>query len=249
VTLPAPLLSCLYIAFCLYGPAAVGQFMRVSLYSLLLLCFFVNSRIGKSLGELHAREANAFCQDIAKGLDVRQLAVAHWWSFYSPPDAFEAHLESLRKVGFGPMAHARPASNDRHYPMFKTRPMLVSSPECAILKVGDDTVLAVPTECSLHFSLHRDKQVVDGKLGILPATDADPGAVRFTVELRMLSAPKQILFERVLDPAEQEADRGFQDFSTPIPDGAEGEIILRTTFVGAGGAARPRCFWTHVGIR
>ncbi|HUR28637.1 MAG TPA: hypothetical protein VM509_10650, partial [Planctomycetota bacterium] len=115
VTLPAPLLSCLYLAFCLYGPAAVGQFMRVSLYSLLLLCFFFNLRIGTSLGELHAREANAFRQDIAKGLDVRQLAVAHWWSFYSPPDAFEAHLESLRKVGFGPMAHARPASNDRHY--------------------------------------------------------------------------------------------------------------------------------------
>jgi glycosyltransferase involved in cell wall biosynthesis len=251
VTLPSPLLCCVYFAFCLYGPAAVGQFMRVCLCSTFLMLVFFNVRYGATYGEQRSASARAFVRDVDGGMNIRQLAVSHWWSFYSTPADFEDRLECLRAFHFGPLASAKPAPQAEPYTMLKTQPMLISSPQATAGKIEAVPVLLVPPQCEVHFSLSHDHKIVVGRFGVHPPASqfSQPGGMRFTVELLQVTRAPEVIFERVLKPEEQPLDRGFQEFSAKISPGAEGEIILRTSFGTGSNDSRAFGFWTDVEIR
>ena len=251
VTLPSPLWCCVYLCFCLYGPAALGRFVRVSLYSLLVLVLFLNVQAGVSWGERRALATENFCKDIEAGLNIKQLAIAHWEDFYNNPGDFAARLETLRLSHFGPLASVKDPLKEGEYPMLKTQPMLVTSLKAGPRKLDNESVFLVPPECELHFSTDLSKKMVEGRFGVFPPaySFSKPGGVRFSVELHRVAREVQILFERVLDPEEHAEDRGFQRLAIKLPDGADGAIVLRTSFGNETGDERAYGFWTDIEVR
>ena len=250
VTLPSPLLCCVYFAFCLYGPAAIGRFFRVSLYSILVLLVFYNVRVGAAYGQMRATATANFCRDLGDGFTLKQLSVRHWQNFYNSPEGFEFHLEFLRKFGFFPIASARVPGVNTPYFMLKTQPVSINPPNAVPRKIDREFVLLVPPECELTFAVGKGQTTLAGRFGVYPLAYAfaSPG-IRFRAELTVTGQPPQVLLERVLKPEERPEDQGLQPFSVTLPDGAEGSLVLRTSFDGAEGDKRAYVCWTGVEIR
>jgi hypothetical protein len=107
------------------------------------------------------------------------------------------------------------------------------------------TVCSVRPPGELRFDVPVGARAMSGQFGIHPrsyATGARASA-RFTIESVSPEGRIHIFFDRVLDPASREDDRGFQRFSVPLPGDLYDELVLRTSEVLGADPDRTWCFW------
>jgi len=252
VTLPSPMLCCVYFAFCLYGAPSLGRLVRISLYSLLVLLVFYNARHAANYGQKRADWTATLFKEVSKGVPLKQVALKHWKNFYNDPAGFYFRLETLSNYNFGPLAGANTGEPDYSaYNMLKTRPFLISSMKAQPAKLGDEHVLMVPPGCQVHFSLNQGEKTAKGRFGIHPLGEAftPRGGLRFQVLLTPVGEETRTLLDRVLDPRERPEDQGPQNFEVSIPDYVTGVLVLRTNFGGEAGDDRPIGYWTDVEVR
>jgi hypothetical protein len=253
VTLPAPILCCVYLAFCLYGPAALGRIVRISLYSILLAMVFYNVRVGSSYGHRRAELTAAFCKELQEGVPLDELALRHWRGFYNEPTGFFDRLKLLRKYNFEPLASARVEEADlsRVGKLGVSSPVRISSPRAFQGLLDDEYVLLVPPDCEVQYSLRKSDKTVTGRFGIHPLgiASAPPGGLRFEVQLMLAEGTKRTLFDRVLLPTDRPEDRGHQELSVVLPGDRGGMLVLRTSLADGTGSERVVAYWKDVEIR
>jgi hypothetical protein len=107
-------------------------------------------------------------------------------------------------------------------------------------------------EGELVFDLPAGAREVHGWFGMLPAAHrfGDTDGVLFTVELDLgAERGSLVLFERALDPAQEETDRGFQEFRLELPADACGTLLLRTSNEPGKNELADGSFWSGLEIR
>jgi glycosyltransferase involved in cell wall biosynthesis len=258
VTLPSPLLCCVYFVFCLYGPAAIGRFVRVGLYSLFAMLLFFNVQFGRTYGEKRVMDSDNFLRDLEMGMSLKELAAAHWREFFNNPQEFEFRLEFLHAIGMQPISQARLSTDETPYAMMKTKPFLATSDHPVYpRKIDGQLVLLVHPECELHFSLDSGATSLRARYGLFPIAweRFQIPAILFRVEVTPVLQETTVLFSRTLVPTNDPGDRGFHDLEVELPPNVSGELVLRVMVRQEGKAPPARdlkqawAFWTDVEIR
>ena len=252
VTLPSPILCCVYFAFCIYGPAALGRIVRVSLYSILLLLVFYNVKAGSDYGSRRAELTASFCREMHQGVPLNQLALRHWRDFYNDPAGFYFRLDLLRQYDYFPLSAARPGEADLStFRMLETPPTAITSPKAFPGRLDGEYVLMVPPDCEVQYSLRKGERNAQGRFGVhtLGIAFAPPGGLRFEVQLVVAGRPRRTLFERVLDPEDRPEDRGHHEFNVALPGDSRGILVLRTSLAEGEGDQRPIAYWKDVQVR
>lgn len=252
VTLPSPILCCVYFTFCLYGPPVLARWIRAALCAILIALVFYDVPFGRAHGEQHRSVAEAFASDVADGVDIPGLADRHWIRFYNDRDAFESRLRFLHEVDLWPRIAACAVADLEQSGSRKTRPSHIrSSRPVAMRRIGSELVQLAHPECELFYALVPGARTVAGRFGIHPNAyeQFDTLGVRFTVELRAPERVPQVLFERVLRPEDHVEDRGIQSFSASLPEGAEGELVQRTAYATDQEDEMAWAYWSRVEMR
>ena len=113
-------------------------------------------------------------------------------------------------------------------------------------EAGRPVVLA-HAPAHLAFPLPPGARRLSGEHGLLAAAANGPGAAdggRFVVEWEDASGRRSVLWEKVLNPRDVPADRGFHPFQVTLPAGASGRLWLRTEARPGGSLSRAWTFWS-----
>lgn len=98
----------------------------------------------------------------------------------------------------------------------------------------------------LVFPLPAGARRLTGEHGLLAAAVSGPGAAdggRFVIEWEDDSGRRTVLWERVLNPRDVPADRGFLPFAIDLPVDAAGRLWLRTEARPGASLSRAWTFW------
>jgi hypothetical protein len=113
-----------------------------------------------------------------------------------------------------------------------------------------DALLTFP-DCELYFDLPPGATRVSGSFGIYPRSYriASTRGARFSVELVQPDGAELVVWERILRPTEQTADRGLLTFEIAFPPGtAATALLLRTSFAPDQGDPHAWACWRAVSI-
>jgi hypothetical protein len=237
VTLAAPALSWVYLAWSRYGSAAGSQFVRVLLFTVMAGLVLHNDEFGL----VHARQrlevARALERDVDAGLTIDELADKHWKSFDWSRDSFAQFLGDLRQAKFAPFdsARARATSDGPGTDVFASmaaKPIESRSDQpfrSARLGATPIALMHAPGEVS--FEIPPEARRFRARYGIAPVPGAEAEAQRPDVAIRVQRVGarpyEECLLERRLEPARVPGDRAPQSFSIELPDGAGGILVLR----------------------
>jgi hypothetical protein len=116
------------------------------------------------------------------------------------------------------------------YSPFATAPDEVSSePPPRHGRVGTVEVLVLEPPSRMRFHVDPGDHVLEGSFGFQTGAWLGVGTdgASFSVRLRAGSAGEVVLFERILDPVEQEIDRPLQPLRVEFTTEAPADLILR----------------------
>jgi hypothetical protein len=234
VTLPAPLLFTAYLALVRYGPARLERFFGASLFALAAVTVLVHVEVGERDGQQHLAAAITLEREARAGASPEMLAAAHWRDFYGSRPPFAGKLEELRRAGFAPFEGSPPPPEGPGlppYPMLRTQPASAAGGGPPLVRLAWTVpVLAVPPGGELRFAAPAGTRGLRARFG-LAGPRKRTRTTRFLVELDLEGEAPRVLFERTLDPATRDADRGFQELALELPPDVRdraGELVLRT---------------------
>jgi glycosyltransferase involved in cell wall biosynthesis len=250
VTLFTPFLALIYLSWCRYGNALARLVVQAGLCLWILLSIPSAMVQARTYAEDRSRDAEILLRDADAGLLPEVLALRHWRSFFIDEDEFAVLLEHLRHLGLPPFRTAAEGPDidpriSRPFSLWTAQPIEEHSDRPLVRRriLGVPAVQShAPTE--LLFEIPRDARRVKIGFGIDPVLYSRPKAsttgVRFSVEHVAASEERSVLFDRALDPAGNPNDRGIQERSITLPDGATGTLLVRVSSVGG---ADPSLEW------
>jgi glycosyltransferase involved in cell wall biosynthesis len=251
VSLPSNLLCCVYFAWCAYGSPAIGRVVRFSLFAIMCALLPSHAEFGVECATPRKRASDALLIDARAGVPIPTLVHKYWRELYMSRAGFDERLRELQRAGFAPFdTDATPPAVE--LPADPANSTAVPSGSRSLnpiieLDVDDRTVCSVRPPGELRFDVPPGARAMSGQFGIHPSA-YDLGtrvSARFTVELVEKDGRVQILFDRALDPV-SEKDRGFQGFSVSLPDGLDGDLVLRTSVVRGADSDRTWSFWSDL---
>jgi hypothetical protein len=200
------------------------------------------------------RAAEAFERDVARGRSYADLAADHGQDLFYGEDVFHEVLLRLERAGFAPFE--RPFGPDPNLLVgvdpcaegFRNTGTERSSFRPVVRKVEGAPVLLVGQQSAIEWPLPRDVSVVRGSFGVHPDT-WKRGAVRFSVTVIGPSEDVRAAFERVLDPARAESDRGFVEFGLPFEPRSDQRLVVSTTGLSARDAGMAWGCWSELRVR
>jgi len=127
-------------------------------------------------------------------------------------------------------------------------PVAISAyfPPQTVTSDGMEVLLAHP-DSSIEFPIRQGDRGLQGQFGLLEGAYQNGNAtdgVEFVAEYVPAAGPTVVLWRRQLDPLQQPADRGRQNFSLVWPQSAAGRLVLRTHNLPGHNAAWDWSFWT-----
>jgi hypothetical protein len=136
------------------------------------------------------------------------------------------------------------------YPMMVTVPSKVESSDARALPFEEngEEVLMVQAPAEVRFGVQPGSGSVTGKYGILPGAYAVTDGVTFAISYEPESGDSQTLFERTLDPHNNDQDKGLLDLDVAYEAAQAGEIVLRTFSPPAKGAGCEWSCWTRIDV-
>lgn len=140
----------------------------------------------------------------------------------------------------------------RRFYMFKSVPLAFTShtePSDTVVDGRPVMVFHAPSE--LTFDIPAGAREFTGAYGFVPGAYTNGGntdGAGFLVTWQ-IGNEEQILVERTLEPVKRLNDRGFQEFSVPLPDRPGGQVRLRIMPGNAGNFAWDWTFWTGLEFR
>jgi hypothetical protein len=190
-----------------------------------------NYACGEDFGALRRQASDDLKRDIAAG--VPGWKIVETYSAWIDPDPVRMSLRyaQLARAGLAPFdAEHRAFVMLADYPMFDVRPSRVTG----IVKPDDGSVdpdrpgLLAAEGANLYFHVPKGARKVRGYYGVPRRSDQEYRAepVQVLMLLRSTLGPQK-LFERTLDPARVEADRGSQLFELELPEAETAEVVLR----------------------
>jgi len=244
VTMSAPFLVAAYFALVRYAPPQLGRVLCAALCLLMGAAALFNVEGANAYGRTRLERARALQRDVASVMTVKELAARHYKHFHADEEVFARRLKLLRRAGMSPFDQGSEQAGleGERYPMFATPPTSVVSGQTLARRVEGQLVLGVLPDSELTFAVPRGSTLVEGHFGVLRISREHTSDLRFTVEL-VHAGGRELLFERTLDPAHDDADRGLQSFSVPLPPGESstaGELVLGTS---VGPSTRTRADW------
>jgi hypothetical protein len=106
VTLSAPLLCGLYLAWEAYGPRRLGQLLPACLFTAVCIFFWPNFESGHEMGEGLRELMVTLEHDIRAGVPASVLAQRSTWLFPNP-EMLEKRFEMLQRAGWGNFRYLR----------------------------------------------------------------------------------------------------------------------------------------------
>lgn len=140
------------------------------------------------------------------------------------------------------------------FPMLHPQPREIRAQfGVGVVPTEDGPALGAHPAHAVVFALPPGARRVRARFGIAPAAygggEGQTDGVTFAVLLIGTDGTERELFARHLRPATEPADRGDQEIDLPLPDGAAGDVVLRTGPGPAGNLDRDWAYWRRVDIR
>lgn len=151
VPISTPIVCCLYLVWCHYGPRAFRSFVQMVMFSVLCAVATYHMSTGMELGKRHRQKTQQFQEDIEAGIPLMGLAGRHasYWCWDEKPLA--DGLQALRTAGVGIFAAVRPD------PPFETRPLPLDGASGSGAVGNRPRLSATNPDASLFLSLGRSE--------------------------------------------------------------------------------------------
>ncbi len=256
VTLFAPFLALLYLAWCRRGERVVARVVHAGLCLGMVAALPTDLREGRAYAERRRSDADALVRDTDAGLEPEQLSEKHWKTFSSDEDRFTAMLEKLRHLGLAPYRAPVPGPPEdprivRPFSLWRNPPIELRSEELVTRRRAFGVwaiQLHAPSE--VVFEIPSGARAVRIGFGIDPVLYSKPETstkgVVFDVLLLPTNFSSEQLFVRTLDPVRKTEDRGIQRVTIPLPADACGRLEVRLRSTGDGDPRRAWGFLTEV---
>ena len=101
VTLSAPLLCWLYLAWEAYGPRSLGEFLPACLFTAVCILFWPNLQSGRDIGGGLRQLVGGLEHDASAGVPASVLARGRTWWLHPSAQVLQNRFEMLRRAGWG----------------------------------------------------------------------------------------------------------------------------------------------------
>lgn len=253
VSLTAPLLACAHLAWTAYGGRISGRLVPALLALVAAALLPLNLRAGEAYAHDRPRAAAELEAIVHGGARTSEILAHYSERFYVAPALARPLLAWLALEHRPPFDEGPgiPASSFE-YPMFDRAPVAMESPSPTSQRFVDrEWVLATPAGGRIHLPLQMEEKRLSARFEI-PARLANrpwSRGARVRIELVEPGGAARVLFDRELDPAVRESDRGVQSLELELPPHAAGEIVLVTDVTASGRADRTWLYWREITIR
>ncbi len=140
----------------------------------------------------------------------------------------------------------------REHPLHNREPLATTTQETGIRELNKEPILLVHAPGETTFPLRPDDRQLVFSYGLMPQA-YEPGqtdGVEFTVEIETAAGTRELLFQRLLQPVEQAADRGIQSARLFLPAGGTATRLHFRTGPGPhGNGAWDQSFLARIQIR
>lgn len=251
--LAAPLYSCAHLAWTAYG----APWASASACGTLALAAWAtlpgNARAGETAGLDVRDRARRFEEVVDRGAGPAELVRSYTELF---PFHFLARsewiLESLAARRDPPFDRGRaPAPGAFQFRAFNRIPSSIECDEPVGSRNLDGLdVFVVHAGTAIHLGLAAGDSKIEGRFGVPSERNErrHSSPMRVRVEVRSPDGAARTLFDRTLDPASNEADRGSQAFELDELPAPPGEIVLRADRAEGSTSAWDWVYWCDVRI-
>ncbi len=235
IGLPAPILCAAYFAIALYARPLASVLVRGGLVVVLALGALVNDiPIGRHWGGVRRDFAQGIRAEILSGRAPEDVFARFGREVYGDPRGF-FHLFPLmadfRVPPFDELDDAGRAEWTGRKRVFVTPfERIESSPGGAhIRRTGAGLrVLATAPDTAVYLTARPGNRRVRGRFGALGGSDGMPPGAPVRIHVALTDGVQRWpLFERVLDPEREPADRGPQTFDVALPHAEGGTVVVR----------------------
>lgn len=224
--LMTPILIVVILAFDRFGTPLVCSFVRMTLFTVLCMLYWPNSRVSISDLESRIAEGHALEREVGQGVPIRKLAVEYGARWMFTPEQFAANMRMLAKARMGIYRDQVPPTEDADLleelaegtevkgPL--TSGQLFLMPEFKL--PGTVGLIAYATHRSsiaIASPIHR----LHVSFGILPDNRTD--GVEFRISVRKRDGALLPLWSRRLDPVHSSGDTGLQQADIELSKPAE----------------------------
>jgi hypothetical protein len=142
--------------------------------------------------------------------------------------------------------------NRLRYPSFQVLPDEVySSTMVEVVECEGREVLMVHPDGEMRIAIPSGGRHLSAHFGILPRAyqTGTTDGVRFIVEHHPTDGPCQVLFDRYLDPRQNQGDRGLQSLAVALPDGCSGNLLFKTGNLPGKNLEWDWSFWADIQVK
>jgi hypothetical protein len=252
VTLAAPLLAAVVLAWSLRGESAARAAVPALLALAALYVLPSNARIGLDLARTqasHASELDALVRDGARANEVVQCYTRYFYPYPARTRRILQVLAGQRRPPFD-RAPAYPEALFDYLPFDRAPSRIEAEDPPSLRELGGDWALLVRGGTRIHLALKPGETRLAARLevpGELVSRPLSPG-VRVRIQALSAEGGVRTLGERDLDPVAREADRGAQTLEVEVPSGGGGEVLLVTESLDAARADRSWVYFRDVAI-
>lgn len=236
VTAATPAFAACCLGFLLYTPRIVST---IAFAVLSLLCAWLidlNMRTGEGWAKARHDLVNSFTSAAQGGTPIPDLAKEYGLTMYVNVTDFQGRIEMLQSAKLPPYDRGRVTTVDEGQlgVYLGSNDLVESSPPPLIRRVEQLPALAIHAPGSIRLAIPPGATRMNGLVGVLPIAysrfipvSERTRGVRVIVEYVDPSGDRELLFRRELDPTKQALDRAMVPFRVSLPDGAEGEVVMR----------------------
>jgi len=253
VSLTAPLLCSLYLAWTIYGLRIQRAIACAALALACAAAWPLNEAHGREYGERRRDAAQRFETLARERAPVGQIVAHYSRTFVVAPEVARVLLRLFAVEGRPPFdGDWAPPAAAFEFPALGAFPARIetASPTRNTLS-GEDAVLLVEAPLAIRLPLRREDRTIRGRFGIpeLLIAPRRSRKLRFTIELAPQGGEPIQILERVLDSNLVEADRPLQSFELELPAHEAGEVVLRAEVVDPAEAGLRWTAWCGVELR
>lgn len=238
VTLAAPVVAAVYVAWCRMPFTSLAKGVRVALLLVTAILWPRNATLGLAGAHERHRAGQSLIADLEEDRPLQLVAQRHDQDIFPDSVLLAERLAMLRAKRLGPFDRtAAAASYQRLYPFLRAPLVRLQSGTVAAHEglVDGRSVLIVHSAGEAVFDVRPGLTRARGTFGVIPGSGlaktepSDPpfDGTYFTVSFRSDEGVENELLAALLEPRTRPEDRDSWSFGVDLP-GTSGQLVLRT---------------------